>query len=348
MKTPYLKSSQNEYGEWQAFFAFQVSHLVYADWLKMKWGFNTGVLLEEALDRGKLFIEAQAFNETEHYIEMAFEQSLALRVINFPEEGVQTALIGKISAPVEREEEIRRAGRNYAREIQATFPCDFILKPAEQKEKFDELFGSDLLSKNLNVAQIQRGNAYHQNATYIPALWQASARSNEQIWRSISEMPKKTLLNITIKPSFFSAKKFYLEEKGETDNNLLEKIIEKRLIARKKYFLLQVHLATNDVLDKNLLRTIGTSLTRDSSNTLLPSYRVRRNIPPEWYKKILEMDLLNISNHLEDLADIEETNAVFRLPHPPESGLPNVNFIDAIRGDVNNTGKDEDEGTRVI
>lgn len=331
MKTPYLKSSKNEYDEWQVFFAFQVSHQATADWLKMKWGFNTGVLLEEALDRGKLFIESQALNETEHYIEMPLEQSLALRVINFPEEGVQTALIGKVSASVEKEEEIRRAGRNYAREVQATFPYDFILKPAEQKEEFEQLFGSDLLAKNLNIAQIQRGNACHQNTPYIPALWQASARSNEQIWRALSAMPKKTLLNITIKPSFFNAKKFYLEEKCEVDNKLLEKIIERRLIAREKYFLLQVHLATNDVLDKNILRTIGTSLTRDSSNTLLPSYRVRRNIPSEWNKKILEMDLLNISNQLEDLADVEETNAVFRLPHPPESGLPNVNFIDAIR-----------------
>lgn len=342
MKVPYIETSLDENGELQAFFAFQVTPQKNEDWKKMKWGFNAGALLEEALDRFKLFIEAQTLNLSLKRLDTLFlEQSLALRVINFPKKGVQTALIGKVSSQEATEKEIKTAGESFAREIQATFPYDFILKPAISKAEFHSLFGQDLFTQNVNLAQIQRGSLCVLNSQYMPALWQASLRSSEQIWRSISAMPKKILFNITIKPIFIddNDKVFFLKQKKLLSSTkeeiiystLAENITKKYLEADEKCFLLQVHLLAEGPVDQNLLRTIGTSLTRDTSSTKLPGYRV---IPyylsddsDDLCTKLLQMDLLSLSPRRENLADLEETYAVFRLPYPPASGLPGVNFI---------------------
>ena len=55
MNTPYLETVQTLQG-WQATFAFQVFHRPAEESLAMRWGFNAGALLDEALDRNRLFI----------------------------------------------------------------------------------------------------------------------------------------------------------------------------------------------------------------------------------------------------------------------------------------------------
>ena len=50
MNIPYLETIQKQEG-WQTTFAFQVFHRPAAEWLSMRWGFNAGALLDEALDR---------------------------------------------------------------------------------------------------------------------------------------------------------------------------------------------------------------------------------------------------------------------------------------------------------
>lgn len=332
MNLPYIHSSQSENGSWQAFFAFWVRHQKYRDWLKMRWGFNSGALLEEALDRNKLFVEAQAANVSINALDtMIEEQSLALRVINLPGGGLQAALIGKVSAQAGTEEKIKAAALDFAQEVEATFPYDFILEPAQSSEDFHKLFGADFLKKNLNMVQIRRGSALKDR--YMPAFWQASSRSNEQIWRSLSHAREKTLFNITIMPTvLYPADKDFFWQVSETEEYpLAKKAAESRLEIGKKYFLVQIHLVTARTPNKNILRTIGSALTRDLSDTTLPAYQVSRDIPQDWHKKIFEMDLPRITHRVADIADADETAAVFRLPHPPEFGLPGVKFLGGVQ-----------------
>ena len=194
MNTPFLKLTQTEEG-WHALFAFQVFHRRGEDWLKMRWGFNAGALLDEALDRYKLFLESQSINEAEFSVGIQPNHTLALRGINLPGIGLQMGLLGKADA--QEKEEAQRTGINFARELYSTFPHDFLLIPAELPDDYNRLAGTDIVTVNSRVAQIQRGIALvplTQFHRYYSGLWQASSRSNEQIWRSLSVMPNQILL----------------------------------------------------------------------------------------------------------------------------------------------------------
>ncbi len=344
MKNPFLKLTQTEDG-WQAVFAFQVFHRQAEEWLKMRWGFNASILLEEALDRNKFFIESQVASEADFRAGIQPTRTLALRGINLPGIGLQMGVLGKANA--QNEDEAKQAGLNYAREIYSTFPHDFILIAAELSEDYDRLSGDSLLNTKTSIAQIQRGMAFAplaQGYHFFPGLWQASARSNEQIWRSLSAMPNQVLFNILIQPSFFydGERQALLEikkqiSKAEQSAELAsayipwaENFFKRRLAAWKKFFLLQVHVIAEEVLDENLLRSIGSALTRDTNDFPLSGFQIKwpdtNSIGQSWRQNILSMSLIP-SSRVEDLVDSDEAFAVFRFPYLPEAGLPGANFI---------------------
>lgn len=344
MNTPYLKLTQT--GEsWQGFFAYQVFHRQAEEWLKMRWGFNAGALLDEALDRYKLFIDSQTLNEAEFHAGVQPNRTLALRGINLPGVGLQMSLLGKVNA--QTSVEAQQAARHFAREIYSTFPHDFILIPAGQSTDYDRLSGKGLFTSNSSAAHIQRGIAFVQSThgrRYFSGLWQASSRSNEQIWRALSAMPTQVLFNILIQPSFFydGEKQSLLDIKKNmaiTGQNTdptsayipwAENFIERRLAAWKKFFLVQVHVISDGIPDENLLRSIGSALTRDEKDLPLPGFQIKRPDSDDdnstWCEKILSLDLIPASR-IEDLADSDEAYAVFRFPYFPESGVPGANFI---------------------
>jgi hypothetical protein len=350
MNTPFLKLTQTEEG-WQALFAFQVFHRQGKDWIKMRWGFNAGALLDEALDRYKLFIESQTINEAEFHAGAQPNHTLALRGINSPGIGLQMGLLGKACA--QEKEEAQRAGVNFARELYSTFPHDFLLVPAELPGDYNRLAGTDIVTANSSVAQIQRGIAYvplAQSSRYFSGLWQASSRSNEQIWRSLSVMPNQIIFNVMIQPTVFydgerqsllDIKKHISKAEQNTDLTSAyipwaENYIKRRLAAWKKFFLLQVHVIANGDLAGNLLRSIGSALTRNANDLPLPGFQIKwpdsNDASQTWREKILTMDLIP-STRVEDLVDSDEAFAVFRFPYQPEAGLPGANFI-AMQKDV--------------
>lgn len=344
MKNPFLKLTQTDDG-WQAIFAFQVFHRQAEEWLKMRWGFNASILLEEALDRSKFFVESQVASEAEFRAGIQPTRTLALRGINLPGIGLQMGVLGKAGA--QNEDEAQQAGLNYAREIYSTFPHDFILIPAELSEDYDRLSGDGLLNAKSSIAQIQRGLAFAPSAQgyrFFSGLWQASPRSNEQIWRSLSAMPNQVLFNILIQPSFFyeGERQALLEikkqiSKTEQSTELTsayilwaENFFKRRLAAWKKFFLLQVHVIAEEAPDESLLRSIGAALTRDTNDFPLSGFQIKRpdsDITSQtWCENILSMNLTP-SSRIEDLVDSDEAFAAFRFPYLPEAGLPGANFI---------------------
>jgi hypothetical protein len=83
-------------------------------------------------------------------------------------------------------------------------------------------------------------------------------------------------------------------------------------------------------LDENLLRSIGSALTRDTEKQSLPGFQI---VWPDsdvtgqsWCENIFSMEFTP-SSRPEDLADSDEAFAVFRFPYRPEAGLPGANFI---------------------
>jgi len=362
MNEPYLDTVQTREG-WQTTFAFQIFHLPAAEWLAMRWGFNAGALLDEALDRYKLFIESQALSEASFLAnDQPANRTLTLRGINFPEAGLQMALLGKASAL--EKALAQQAARDYAREIFSIFPHDFITKPAEEKADYDRLYGREFFSKSPQAASIQRAMAFiplMEKHQYISGTWQSSQRANEQVWRALSNMQKPAMLNITMQPDIMyegekqmlmDAKQWIEDLKSEKDDDdeneqqdaltysaylaWAEGYIRRRLTPWKKFFQLQIHVLVDGPVDENLLRSIGSTITRESNDNLLPGFQIlrpnSREEEKEWRERIRSLDFVAHAIHINDLVDIDEAFAVFRLPYRPEAGLPGANFISAVKG----------------
>jgi hypothetical protein len=344
MIPPFLKLTQTQ-EDWQAAFAFQVFHRPAEEWLKMRWGFNAGALLEEALDRYKLFIESQSINELEFQTGALQNNTLALRGIYSPESGLKMVLLGKSCAS--SREQAKQTAQQYAREVFSTFPHDFLLEPAKTEDAYRQLGGDQLLGRNLNVVQVQRGilslpatNGPH----YLMGVWQASPRSNEQIWRALSAMPQAVLFNILIRPSvLFAVEKHALLEMKKSisatkENEAItaylpwaENYLKRRLEPWKRFFLAQIHLVGDGKME-NLVRSVGSALTRDSNELALPGYQARYPDPgaqtQTWRENIRSLEFTEGSLHLDDIADLEEVFSIFRFPYRQEAGLPGANFKD--------------------
>lgn len=346
MTLHFIETTQTSEG-WQSAFAFQVFHRPAKEWKEMRWGFNTGVLLEEALDRNRLFLESQAVNETVFFEDTTPTRTLAIRGINLPGSGLQMAVLGKVTAPDKTEAE--QGGQSYAREVFSTFPHDFILKPTASKPEFDRLTGNALLLNNPSVVCIQRENTFippMRGFHYLNGFWQASTRSNEQIWRAMFGMDKMLAFNVLLQPTILfedekelllEIKKKVLDSKDKPDIFLpyypwVESYIKRRLAPWKKFFLLQVHVIAEGTVDENIARTIGSAMTRESNDTPLPGFHVTRpntaDEETEWCEDIRLLNLIPPQRRMDDLADVEEAFSVFRLPLPHELGLPGAGFIE--------------------
>jgi hypothetical protein len=272
--------------------------------------------------------------------------TLVLRGIHSPESGLKMALLGKTCAP--NRAEAQQVAHQYARQVFSTFPHDFILVPAKTEDAYRELGGEQLFVGKSNVAQIQRGIlplATTHGSSHLVGVWQTSSRSNEQIWRALSAMPQAVLFNILIKPSvLYAAEKHALldikknisdPEYNEANSVYfpwVENYVKRRLAPWKRFFLVQIHLVADGKMD-NLIRSIGSALTRDSNELALPGYQARypssTGESQKWRENIRLLDLTEDFSHLDDIADLDEAYSIFRFPYRLETGLPGANFIDA-------------------
>lgn len=347
MTVHFIETTKTQEG-WQSVFAFQVFHYSSDDWLKMKWGFNAGALLDEALDRNRLFLESQAINETAFFEDNLPDRTLVIRGMNMPGRGLQMAVLGKVTAADKAQAE--QAGGQYAREVLSTFPHDFILQPAGTKTDLDRLSGKELLSTNPGIVSIQRENTFippMRGFHYLNGFWQASARSNEQIWRALSGMGQQTaMINIVLQPTILleDEKELLLEIKKKVLDveekpaiflpyyPWVENCIKRRLAPWKKFFLLQVHVIAEGSVDENISRSIGSAITRESNDAPLPGFHIMRpnstEEEAEWQDDIRLLNLIPPQRRMDDLADIEEVFSVFRLPLQQEAGLPGAGFIE--------------------
>jgi hypothetical protein len=157
-------------------------------------------------------------------------------------------------------------------------------------------------------------------------------------------MPQPVLFNVIMQPSsLFAGERQTLQEiknrisKADPGNTMaavhipwVETILKRRLAAWKKFFTLQIHVIGETELDENLLRSIGSSLTRDTNDQPLPGFQIKwpdsETTGQSWRENILSMDFVP-SLRMEDLADADETFAVFRFPYLSDAGLPGANFL---------------------
>jgi hypothetical protein len=345
MKTPILKLTQRRDG-WQAEFAFQVIQLSFRDWVKLKWGFNASALLDEALDRYRLFIESQAVIESESQTDSVLSDTLVMRGVNdSPESGLRMLLLGKSIANT-REQAQKRAVR-FSRHVYSTFPYDFSLIPIETEDTFRQLCGDELLGKNLCIAQVQRRKLLiptTKGSYEIRGMWQSTPLSNQQIWRSLFATSGPALFNILIRPSSLSGNERHtlLELKtgitnlrqGEEFSGYVpwaEYYVKRRLAPEKRYFIVQINLVADEADIVNLAHSVGSALTRDSYELTTPGYHASYPSSEiettQWRTNLRLLEPTKGSSRLDDIADRDEVFSVFRFPYAvPEDGLPNTIF----------------------
>ncbi|MBN2116166.1 MAG: hypothetical protein JW730_06335 [Anaerolineales bacterium] len=342
---------------WQALFACQVGIRSHQDWVKLKWGFNALALFDEALERQKLFLESQYAIRKELGSENPDHRTLAFRYINRPGEGLLPAVIGKIQARTEAE--ARETALAFYGALKSIFPYDYVLAPAFSRDEFIHISGMDILDDSNNqfdLAQVKRFEVpirFDRHSSVLQGLWQSGARSHEQIWRSLAASVHPLLMNISLRCTvLYEKERERLAECAEEISQIAsdkflyqrtlpalkqwhEAYIERRLAPWKKFFYLQVHLASPRKIDENLFQTVGTSLTWSANSAALPGYYVispKLNEVPAWRRKLRNLDFIFSGSYLPvprlaEVADMDEVFAVMRLPYsPPEDGFPDVTF----------------------
>lgn len=354
-KAPWIELARSETG-WQAMFACQVCVQAFAEVQKLRWGFNAAVLLVEALDRQKLFIESQYHGNPLQEIAPE-ERAIAFRAIRLPSAGLLLALVGKVSAA--SQEKAHELGLAYCDELVSTFPYDYKIHPALTKAVFNKLIGKNLLAACQTpptMAQILRFETALRTKNgliYVNGCWQTSDRSDEQIWRTLGNYPRPALLNISLRPAILDNDERQLlwdmQQVSSPSDSIsqahpappfdkwAEPLINRRINPWKHYFLLQMHLLAPSGVTDSLARPIGSAITRESPELFSPGfithYPANDMRAREWNQNLENLVFapthLNPSSlsRLTDIADLNEAHSAFRFPYPPEAGLPGVKFI---------------------
>jgi hypothetical protein len=336
-------------------FACQIGVRPYKERERFKWGFSAAFLLEEALDRQKLFVESQL--ATNPIDEPGDQRTLALRCMCVPNSGLRLALVAKIRAASQGE--AHASALSYCRELESVFPYDYTLRPAMTEGEFLQFTGRALLGQcnhPASIALIQRFEnplRTSKGILRLMGIWQTNLRSDEQIWRALANCPEETILNISIRPTIlFEGERrallamknaSHLEQGEASDEPFLQnyeawvdQFISRHVSPWNRYFYLQVHLASPKGIDEYVFRSIGSSITREVPDKASPGFQVihpkDNNNAVEWsnYLDCLEMIHTNSSlllPRLSELANLGEVQSVFRLPYPPEAGLSGVEFL---------------------
>ncbi|MDX9992853.1 MAG: hypothetical protein RBS68_12510 [Anaerolineales bacterium] len=286
----------------------------------------------------KFFVEGRSVFDMETGSEPADCRTISLRCFSNPGQVLHLSLLGKVCALTE--EQARQDALNYARELESSFPLDFVLLPLESRDDFLEATGSHFLSdQQAVVSQIWRGKVdlpLEGGVRPLIGFWQTSLRAPEQVWRALACLPDGGILNITLQPTLLGdGDRKFLEtirsklNSGEnkslhisvlqTHLTWAEAYFKRRLTPFKKFFHLQVSVIVKDQVDNGLARSIGAAFTRDAPDQSLAGYQI---VNPEssaqsrvWQEKILHLELIPPPFRLGDLADVEEVYSVFRLPY---------------------------------
>lgn len=345
---------------WQARFAGQVEIRSHLEWAKLRWGFNAAALLDEALERQKVFLESQYNYPDELGLETTDHRTIALRFINRPGEGLLVAVVGKVHAPTEAE--VTENAASYLKELKSTIPYDYALTPAFSQTEFMRYAGEDLLDWGNNllcVAQIKRlefSPDLKRDTPFLQGFWRSSPHAHEQVWRSLATSSAPVLLNISLRSTaLYESERAYLlssiDEISKMDNRSTDQFtasarkqwskhtLERRLAPWKKHFYLQVHLASTQKLSEDLFRTIGTALALNNKSDYLTGYEVVVPKPQKasyWQKKLKNLDIILSDIYLQhprlaEVADLEEVFDVMRLPYaPPDEGFPDMKFVTTV------------------
>ncbi len=348
-------------GEICALFATQISPKSFSEIEKWKWGWNSGALYNEVVDRQRLFIESQHPSDD---LLLQCNHSFALRCLNIPSRSeIKFSLVGKVYSSDETTAQY--AAREYWEEIAAIFPYDYNVLPITKRDEFLQVAGWEHLSRickpdqYVEICRFEACLPTGNNQVYALGNWQYSEFANEQIWRAISGCSKPIMLSITLHPiNLHEDERLWIIDlvaniekscqQTASDSSIFSSIrIDAEWAAeqatRLKYlrypYLLQIQLVGPLGIPNYLTRAIGSALTHSDSDGQTPGYQVIRIDDETQLQKAKTMlkrvDIGMIDETIPDIrfqklryiSGIQEVIAALRLPFPPKVGLPGVSIF---------------------
>ena len=325
----------------------------------LKWGFSSESMLQGAMARQRLFVEAQQLVDDLADSEPLNRRTFALRCLRDPSTTeLQMVILGKVSAA--NSDAACSGALEYWQEINSIFPYDYVLVPARTKDDFIVFSGQSILDKDLSclsVAEISRFEGVLANTSaslYLLGRWGTTSTANEQIWRALAGCNTPVLLNIIFRPTIlFDYETMGITEMAKTAQTIFDdksfpniqreaqwinNAYNTRLNQLRYPFLTQIHLIGQGGIPEYLPRVIGSALVQTNENLPIePRYQIKKISNKDSVQSLIR-DVrwleLSLSQTIADsrfarmhyLVDTNEADTLFRLPFPPKTGIPNVSF----------------------
>lgn len=328
-----------------------------------QWGWNKGALMQEALDRQRLFIEALHTYDELATNEITNQRTLALRCIRYPEsDELLLVLIGKITENTQQR--AKASALELWQEISSIFPYEYDLLPAKTFAEFVHLSGFDIIraaEDSDGWREIRRFEGMYNlidQQIYMLGMWQQSQRANEQIWRALGGWNQPMVYNVLLRPTIlFDEERLSLlkiidslsavanKEEHKSNPEIQWMLQNSRQLITQVHFpyCVQVMLVSPSGIPNYVLRAIGSSFCHTEEKGISgPGYQ---EVDPKnanlatltgellW----LEPDFNYGGNagsytRLPNLFDAWGANTAFRFPFLAEAGLPGVQFSDSLTG----------------
>lgn len=344
---------------WHAQFAASIQIRPFKELERLKWGFNFGSLLEEVIDRQRLFIESQHF-PGEPVQEPEEGRTLALRCLNDPEAAqLRLSLLVKVHAST------RQRAHAFAlqtwQEIQSIFPYEYTLVPALDQIQFQRLTGWEWLQEireQFTLVEIERFEGRLSTGSerlYLLGTWKNSLVANEQTWRVLAGASQRILMTVILRPTVLydydvaalQAIAEFAEKirQGPVNPALLPYLNNATAVYRKMAetlrhpFLARVVLASPDGIPEYIPRDIGYAMTHlDKPEPSTPGFQIcvpkSEEEITDWKRLLfwIEPEALPRNGiderfqRLRSLVNVSEAISLFRLPFPPEGGIPGITF----------------------
>lgn len=348
---------------WHGLFAGLVRIRPFEELFNRRWGFNAAVLLDEALDRQRLFVETQHY-PGELLTPPPLRRTLALRCQRRPDRpDLLLSLLGKVWA--ERKNRAEEMAASYCHELRSILPFDYEMIPAANREEFALLAGWDILAQAANTSTLAAVERYlgvvaaGDERFYLLGAWNSAKFANEQIWRVLAACDLPVLWNVTLRPTVLTEferatlvqqtrrlQKLAAELKQpeiQRYADLAGKAYERLSNGMEKPYLAYAHLAAPKGIPDYLPRAVGFALTHsDERAPASPGFQVMlpTNVreAESWQSLLywLETEAClggipdPLLHNLHKLTDAYEANALFRLPYPPDTGIPNLVFAERL------------------
>jgi hypothetical protein len=344
---------------WHAQFACLIGVRTARQLDDLRWGFNLGALLDEALDRQLLFVESQHFPGEIGEPDPPYPCSLAVRCVHDPDVGnLQLALIVKNSAPTE--EEAYRIAQLRWQELCSIFPYDYELVPADSDKTFFRLAGWRFVDQCVDPQDFTEVLRYEQEVRperfYVLGAWRRSKTANEQVWRTLAGARKPILFDITLQPTVL---RMYEQDALSTVTKKAQDVVKKEeaSLFSKAYanymstntsdlidflrrpFIVQVRVLSPSGVPDYIPRAIGFAFTHSGAEiATTPGFQLispkDKGEVEDWISQLiwLEPDLKpgpftpKYCERLRKMVDARDARQLLCLPYPPGDGIPGVSF----------------------